>query len=190
MDTDISNWVTHSVHLRKTHCGPITYSIYPAKKSSLPPTNDPLLPLDSFLFQETGGSEPEHCSRCRYDQDRAWCGSTTTQLHILQVMSGAIILRICCHSRKPQDTLALQLLFCFRSTYYFWSGETLNVLGRFSTCPSTEKLCLRAKHDVRACGCLCMPTQPWRAVHAPGQAKLNKYSCLYMSTRQLHCAVI
>lgn len=46
------------------------------------------------------------------------------------------------------------------------------------------------QHDVRACGCLCMPTQPWRAVHAPGQAKLNKYSCLYMSTRQLHCVVI
>lgn len=111
MDTDISNWVTHSVHLRKTHCGPITYSIYPAKKSSLPPTNDPLLPLDSFLFQETGGSEPEHCSRCRYDQDRAWCGSTTTQLHILQVMSGAIILRICCHSRKPQDTLPYNFFF-------------------------------------------------------------------------------
>lgn len=189
MDTDISNWVTHSVHLRKTHCGPITYSIYPAKKSSLPPTNDPLLPPDSFLFQETGGSEPEHCSRCRYDQDRAWCGSTTTQLHILQVMSGAIILRICCHSRKPQDTLPYNFFFALVALTIFGPVKLWTFLDD-SQRVSPPKSYIYGQHDVRACGCLCMPTQPWRAVHAPGQAKLNKYSCLYMSTRQLHCVVI
>lgn len=162
----------------------ISFIVSTQQKSSLPPKNDPPILFDSFPFQETRGSEPEFCSRCRYHQDRAWCGSTTTQLHILQVMSGAIILRICCHSRKPQNTLPVLLIFAlvaFTILVQWNSGRSWSILKA----SLHQKAMLTGNMRL-----LCIPTQPRCAVHAPGQAKLDKHTCPCMSTRQLHCAVI